>query len=245
MFVTVRKSGGRFRQDNKLITRFLHAEQFLIKHDTSPCIGSGIQFLRLGKGVCLPVGESLRLAYLLAEDIGIEFLKTHVLNAELCYHILKVCEFTRLELGPPLQHPKVVMPGKANLYVSAVRQETEDAPGHPDVVEPEQEAGIAAAYLQKGNLVQPAGFKRGLCLRIKSYDVLTQQVVNGFPGLRLTENGHYPTPEMNQGKLGDTLLVEFAKNCLHQNRCSARSESCATVSVCPQDSVPNTIQNYP
>ena len=65
-----------------IIAGELKALELIIKTDARPSIGGGIALLTLGEDVGLPIGETLALADLLAKEIGIQLLKTEVLNAK-------------------------------------------------------------------------------------------------------------------------------------------------------------------
>ena len=85
-----------------------------------------------------------------------------------------------------------------------------------------------AAYLQKGYIVLTTSLKDGFCFGIKTYDILTQQIINSFPGIFFTKNRLYFSTKKNPRKGGNKLFIEFTINLLHQNRCSIHNESCAT-----------------
>ena len=82
----------------------------VIKIDASPCVYGSIFFLTFCQHVSLPIGESLALANLLAEKIGIKFLKTLVDDSQIAYYVLNVNKPSRLKLFTAMERHKVVVP---------------------------------------------------------------------------------------------------------------------------------------
>lgn len=62
--------------------------ELLVEMNAAPCIRSGISALSLSELLGFPVAESLRLADFLMEEVGVDFLQAHILDAEFLSHIL-------------------------------------------------------------------------------------------------------------------------------------------------------------
>ena len=85
--------------------------------NAAPCIRSGISALSLSELLGFPVAESLRLADFLMEEVGVDFLQAHILDAEFLSHILQLDEISRLEIASAmqLQDPYCLQLGKSDI----------------------------------------------------------------------------------------------------------------------------------
>ena len=81
-----------------IVARLFQAHQLFVELDTGPRIDGGIGLLLILKDVTLPVRKEVCLADTLTEQVGLEFLKAQVLDADLSHAVLQVDEVTRRKL---------------------------------------------------------------------------------------------------------------------------------------------------
>ena len=112
-----------------------------------PCVDSGILLLLVGEHIRLPDGEALGLADFLAEEIGVKFLQTLVLHANVAYNILDVDEPAWLELATAMEREQIVVSRKTNHWHHLVAQQAHKRIGQADMVKTEQKALVFGGNL--------------------------------------------------------------------------------------------------
>ena len=199
----------------EVVTFPLHAEHFLVQLYAGPGVGGGVLLLRLAQAGCFPVGEPLSLAYLLPEDVGIELLQAHVLDAHLPCHVLQLDEGSRLEALALAQGAQVVVPGESDLGDGIVLQQVDKAVGEAYPVKAKEEADFGAAHLQQcDGMLPPLGEGRP-CLRIEAQEGLLREVADGSLGVALAADDFYVSGEDCAGQAGDEALVVSVNYSLH------------------------------
>ena len=103
-----------------IIARSHKPHYFVIEVDARPSVYGGILLLLVGEHVCLPVGESLALAYLLTEEVGIQLLQALVLNTDIAYYVLNVDKPSGWELGTSIKLHYVVVPREPHHWHHAI-----------------------------------------------------------------------------------------------------------------------------
>lgn len=138
-----------------------------VEVDDGVGIGGCVDSLLLGEVVSLPVGELCALGDALAEEVGPEFLETHIFDAHACGEGLEVDVACRMEaLAAMGEHAEVVVKRKANLEDGGVFEKLDEAGGEAHKVEAEKEADAVARNLEKGHLILDAALERGARLGV-------------------------------------------------------------------------------
>ena len=101
--------------NQRVVAALTEAQEFLVEQDAGVGIGGGIDLLGLGECVGLPVAELGGFGDALAEDVGKQFLQTHVFNTKKFGHLLQVNATARREGAAAAQHHKIVAQGEAYL----------------------------------------------------------------------------------------------------------------------------------
>lgn len=121
---------------------------FVVELYARPCVNSGILFLLVGKHVRLPIGEALSFADFLAEEVGVEFLQTFILDTDIADDVLYVDEPAWFELATAMEREQVVVPRETNHWHEFVAEQAHERIGQTDVVETEQKALVVGSNLQ-------------------------------------------------------------------------------------------------
>lgn len=98
-----------------VIVSLAETVELLVDMNAAPCVRGGISALSLSELLGFPVAESLSLADFLMEEVGVDFLQAHILDAEFLSHILQLDEISRLEIASAMQLQEVIMPRQSPL----------------------------------------------------------------------------------------------------------------------------------
>lgn len=163
------------RLDEDIIASLHQSLQLIVEVDASPRIGSGIHDLGRAQLGSLPVGESLRLADLLSEEIGVQLLQAEVENTEIGGYVLNVDEQSWLKLASLVELQQVVVPGESYLRHFLVGQQSDDRWRQSQLVESEEIAYIQCAHLEQSHDKRHTFLERRACLRIYTENLLAEQ----------------------------------------------------------------------
>ena len=199
---------------------FNHLHHLFVEFDARPRIGGGVLHLCLAEVVCFPVRELLALAYLLSEDVGIEFLQTYIHDTHLSRYVLQLNECSCAELFAALQSPQVIVPGKTYLRYSGVLEQLDETLGKADAIEAEQEAdgatllalgGAWATHLQERDLVLFPLRERRSRLSIEPEDRLLQEELHSSLCLTLADDDLDAPWEEHSRQVREKRFIVFVK----------------------------------
>ena len=183
--------------------------------NAAPCIRSGISALSLSELLSFPVAESLRLADFLMEEVGVDFLQAHILDAEFLSHILQLDEISRLEIASAMQLQEVIMPRQSHFRHPFILQESDDGWCHTREIQAEEIAYIAGTHLQQRHLEVHTLGETWSCLRIHTQNILSQEIFySGICIFSLIYHYHIARKE-NSRQAIDSFLFETSENYLH------------------------------
>lgn len=193
-----------------VVLSVLESEVFLIEHDASPGISGSIVLLFLRENVSLPVGELFALRDAIAEEVGIEFGKTHILNAKFIHVVLQVDEATRTELSTLMELKEVIMPRETNLLDLGRFEQLDDRSTEPYPIETKKETGVMGADLKESNLIGSSFSEDRTSLSIEAKEVLLEQIVNSLAGITLRDNDNLATRKDDARQGANLGLIVFA-----------------------------------
>jgi hypothetical protein len=127
--------------------------------------------LCVGQIVGFPVGQLLALCDFLTEEIGVNFLQAHVLNAQGLHLMLELDERSGFEI-PAFAQLRMSPERESDLRDGVVAEQADDGVGHVDAVETEEEGHVAGGHLQQGYLMVDIPAEGGACLGVESQNRL-------------------------------------------------------------------------